>query len=173
MIEVDGTRLTAFPEADAVAALPPAALAEVIRSERKAAYVRSAARAVATVDEAWLRGGPYEDVEAWLRAIDGVGAWSASFVLLRGLGRTERVPTGESRFTAAVAAHHAPASRAPRQTWRATLRRIAGGKATGRTTSASPQVEARPIALRTSHAAPLTSVGRWSEAPWSKGRVDP
>ena len=39
----------------------------------------------------WLRGGPYDDVERWLRGIRGIGAWSASFVLVRGLGRMERI----------------------------------------------------------------------------------
>ena len=40
--------------------------------------------AFSVADEPWLRSAPYDQAAAWLRAIDGIGPWSAAFVLLRG-----------------------------------------------------------------------------------------
>jgi DNA-3-methyladenine glycosylase II len=52
-------------------------------------------RAFDGVDEAWLRTAPYNEVQNWLLSIKGIGAWSASFILLRSLGRMERLPVDE------------------------------------------------------------------------------
>jgi DNA-3-methyladenine glycosylase II len=41
-----------------------------------------------TANPAFLRSGPVNAVEDWLRGIKGIGPWSARFVLLRALGRT-------------------------------------------------------------------------------------
>lgn len=101
-ITVDGRRYDAFPEAARLAAVAPDELAEVVGHARRAAYLHAAARAFATVDEGWLRTGPIAEVEAWLRAIKGIGAWSATFVLIRGLGRAEILPLGEERLAAIV-----------------------------------------------------------------------
>ncbi len=38
----------------------------------------------------------------WLLAIDGVGPWSANFVLIRGLGRMDTVATPEKELLAAA-----------------------------------------------------------------------
>ena len=64
---------------------------EVIKNSRRAKYLISAAEAFSDVDEEFLRTGKYEDVEAWLDSINGIGSWSASFVMLRSLGRMERL----------------------------------------------------------------------------------
>ncbi len=82
---------TAFPTGQ----LDADQLNEVIRNTRKTECILSAARAFDTVDESWLRSAPYEQVESWLLEIKGIGAWSATFVMLRGLGRMERVPLDE------------------------------------------------------------------------------
>ncbi|MFN8525314.1 MAG: DNA-3-methyladenine glycosylase 2 family protein [Chloroflexota bacterium] len=76
---------------------------EIVNHVQKIRYLEAATQAFLTVDEGFLRHGPIEEVESWLRAIPGVGAWSATFVLVRGLGRVERIPVGESRLAAAVA----------------------------------------------------------------------
>ena len=47
------------------------------------------------VDEAFLREGSYDEVSRWLRAIPGVGPWSAAFIMIRSLGRMERLPYGD------------------------------------------------------------------------------
>jgi DNA-3-methyladenine glycosylase II len=101
-LEVAGTRYEAFPEAARVAAADPAELLAIVHNLRRDEYLAAVARAFCTVDEAWLRASPYDEVEAWLRAIDGIGPWSASFILLRGLGRTERLPVGEKRLAEAA-----------------------------------------------------------------------
>ena len=102
-VTVAGHRYEAFPEAPRLAAVAPDELAAIVGHARRSAYLHAAASAFATVDEGWLRAGPLAEVEGWLRAIKGIGAWSASFILIRGLGRTEILPTGEERLAAIVA----------------------------------------------------------------------
>jgi DNA-3-methyladenine glycosylase II len=94
-IEVDGERHWAFPEARDLAAADPDELASLIKHERRTNYVRAVAAAFAAQDEQFLREAPYDEVEAWLRDIDGIGEWSSAFVLFRGLGRMERMPLSE------------------------------------------------------------------------------
>lgn len=101
-LRVDDEVFRAFPEPGRVAAAGQALLTTLVGNERKAAYLLAASAAFADVDETWLRSAPYAEVEAWLRAIAGVGAWSATFVLLRGLGRMERLPS-EKRLIDSVA----------------------------------------------------------------------
>lgn len=102
-LAVDGVEHRAFPEPARLAAVAPDELATVIGNGRKAGYLHAAATAFDTVDEAFLRTAGYDEVEAWLRRIPGIGAWSAAFVLLRGLGRTERVVVAnEARLLEAV-----------------------------------------------------------------------
>jgi DNA-3-methyladenine glycosylase II len=74
----------------------------VIRNQRKAEYLSAVARAFMPMDEEFLRKASYKDVEAWLREIPGIGSWSAEFILLRGLGRMERVPFTEKRLLEAA-----------------------------------------------------------------------
>ncbi|MBC7814021.1 MAG: DNA-3-methyladenine glycosylase 2 family protein [Burkholderiales bacterium] len=99
-IEVDGVTHFAVPE--------PADFNDADRDElrsivsaagyaRKTDFLISAIDAFHGIDEAWLREGDYDEVEAWLRGISGIGEWSASFIMLRGLGHTERLPVGERR----------------------------------------------------------------------------
>ncbi len=99
---VDGTLHLAYPEPARLAAVDPADLAATLGDGRKARYLSGIARAFAGTDEGWLRSAPYDEVEAWLRRLDGIGPWSSAFVLLRGLGRMERVPA-EKRLLEAVA----------------------------------------------------------------------
>ncbi len=41
-------------------------------------------------------------MEAWPRSIKGIGEWSADFIMVRGLGRMERVPLTEKRLVEAA-----------------------------------------------------------------------
>ena len=96
-LTVAGVSYTAFPDAPRL--LERASdLDAIVANQRKADYLRAAAQAFAQVDENWLRHAPYDEVEAWLLAIKGIGAWSASFILIRGLGRMDRVPITEGRL---------------------------------------------------------------------------
>jgi DNA-3-methyladenine glycosylase II len=81
----------AFPEAAELAAEGEAVIAGAIRHAVKARRIYSAAVALAGVEEAFLRSGPVDEVSGRLTAIEGIGAWSAAFVLFRGLGRAERL----------------------------------------------------------------------------------
>jgi DNA-3-methyladenine glycosylase II len=90
-IRVDGTAHRAFPEpADLLAT--GSRLDSIIRNQRKARYVLAVAEAFDRVDETFLLHGDFQEVQAWLRSIDGIGEWSAAFVLFRGLGRVDRMP---------------------------------------------------------------------------------
>jgi DNA-3-methyladenine glycosylase II len=102
-LEVERERYSAFPEPARLAAADPAELLELVGNQRRAEYLQAVAAAFAGTDEAWLRAAPYLEVEAWLRAIKGLGAWSVTFVLLRGLGRMEQLPVGEARLSQAAA----------------------------------------------------------------------
>jgi DNA-3-methyladenine glycosylase II len=91
-IDLEEGTFRAFPEPAAVADLGDQGLAGLIGHERKARAVAGVARAFATVGDDFLRGAPLSDVEAWLRAIRGVGPLAASYVLFRGLGRFDTRP---------------------------------------------------------------------------------
>ena len=106
VLELDGARYDAFPEAGRIAA-GAAELPALLGHAQKARYLAAVAEAFVRADERWLRGAPYAEVEAWLRGIDGIGPWSATFVLLRGLGRMEQIPFGESALGRAAARRYA------------------------------------------------------------------
>lgn len=90
-LEIDGTTYRAFPEPTKLIEAKEDNLMKVIKNSRRTKYLISAAEAFGDVDEEFLRTGKYEDVEAWLDSINGIGSWSASFVMLRSLGRMERL----------------------------------------------------------------------------------
>lgn len=69
---------------------------EMINNERKANYLHSVAEAFIDVDEQFLREGPYSDVKQWLLKINGIGEWSAQFVMIRGLGRMDEAPSDQA-----------------------------------------------------------------------------
>lgn len=101
-LSLDDTDYAAFPDAARLAAAGPEALTEFVGTARRADYLYSAAEAFAAVDERWLRSAPWEEVERWLSGIKGIGAWSAVFILIRGLGRMAALPHSEKRHNAIV-----------------------------------------------------------------------
>jgi DNA-3-methyladenine glycosylase II len=107
---VDGVEHRAFPTAERLATIDPDELLEILPTLRKAAYLHAAARAFDDVDEQWLRTAPYADVYAWLRAIPGIGEWSATFILIRGLGRMEQVSSEAALLRAAERVYGARAA---------------------------------------------------------------
>lgn len=88
-VEVAGAKLWAFPEPAGLRDVPADELGARLGNRRKGEYLAAVAGAFGSVDELWLRSAPYQEVKAWLLGIHGVGEWSATFVLLRGLGRRE------------------------------------------------------------------------------------
>ena len=94
-VEFEGREFWPFPGAKTVVEASVEDLTRLLRNSRRAEYVRAAAVAFSEVDEAFLREGSYDEVSRWLRAIPGVGAWSAAFIMIRSLGRMERIPYGD------------------------------------------------------------------------------
>jgi DNA-3-methyladenine glycosylase II len=101
-ITVAGTAYAAFPDASTLATADPDELTTIVGTTRRTNYLLSAAEAFAAVEEDWLRTAPWAEVERWLLGIKGIGAWSASFVLIRGLGRMAVLPSGEGQHSAIV-----------------------------------------------------------------------
>lgn len=99
-IEVEGATHWAFPEPTRLAIADPAGLSAIAQNEKKGEYMQAIARAFDGVNEEFLLSAPYAEVEAWLRGIKGVGEWTATFILLRGLGRTEKVPMEKNTLAA-------------------------------------------------------------------------
>ncbi len=94
-VEFDGREYWPFPGAKAVLQASVEDLTRLLRNSRRADYIHGAAVAFSQVDEAFLREGSYDEVSRWLRDIPGVGAWSAAFIMIRSLGRMERIPYGD------------------------------------------------------------------------------
>ena len=103
-VEFEGRQYWPFPGAKTVVQASVADLTALLRNTRRAEYVHGAALAFSDVDEAFLREGAYDEVSRWLRDIPGVGAWSAAFIMIRGLGRMERIPYGD-RSLMQIAGH--------------------------------------------------------------------
>ena len=82
----------AFPEASTLAAAREDEVAAIVRHTRKAAALVAIANAFASVDaDAYLATAPFDEAEAWLRALPLLGPWSTAFILFRGLGRMPRL----------------------------------------------------------------------------------
>jgi DNA-3-methyladenine glycosylase II len=104
-VEALGERVTvgafacfAFPPALRWLDAPDSALRRAGVSRNKIAHLRSAAAAICggALNEGELESLPTDEVERRLRAIRGIGPWSASVVLLRGLGRLDAFPLRDS-----------------------------------------------------------------------------
>lgn len=102
----EGESYTAFPEAQAMLDNPQARILEATNNTLKTERLLHVTRAFATlnnpVDETFLRSAPYGEVAKWLGDIKGLGAWSVDFIMLRGLGRTERVTWTDTGMLGAI-----------------------------------------------------------------------
>ncbi len=94
-VELNGREFWPYPGAKAVVQASVEDLTSLLRNHRRAEYIHGAAVAFSEVDEAFLREGSYGEVSDWLRAIPGIGPWSAAFIMIRSLGRMERIPFGD------------------------------------------------------------------------------
>jgi DNA-3-methyladenine glycosylase II len=101
-LEVNESVYWAFPEPFQIAVVDESELLKVIRNDRRTEYLIAIARAFSEVDEEFLKSAPDEEVEMWLRNIKGIGEWSATFIMVRGLGRMENVPLTETRLIEAA-----------------------------------------------------------------------
>lgn len=101
-IKVKGVEYHSFPEPLNLVA-SSSRLLELVPNKRKAEYLSSVTEAFNTVDQQWLRTGPYDEVHDWLTDIKGIGDWSANFVMIRGLGRMEELSNVEPQLASDVA----------------------------------------------------------------------
>jgi DNA-3-methyladenine glycosylase II len=97
-IEHEGERYFAMPTAAEVAAAPLPALLECGLSRTKADALQRLATLVeaGTLDERGLAKLDTPDALEALRGLPGIGPWSAALVLLRGFGRVDVFPPGDS-----------------------------------------------------------------------------
>ncbi|MFG1681552.1 DNA-3-methyladenine glycosylase family protein [Nonomuraea sp. NPDC049269] len=88
----DGEEYAAFPDLDQLLAVPADLLTAFAGNSTKGDRLYASLRAWAEVDEHFLRTAPYDEVKDFLRGLPGIGPWSASFILIRGLGRMDEAP---------------------------------------------------------------------------------
>ncbi len=89
-IVVDGVEHRAFPEPEAL--LDARRARAIVQDPAKADAIVTLARTFRDSDvQRDLLARPYDEAEAFLRALPRIGPWSAAFILFRGLGRMERL----------------------------------------------------------------------------------
>ncbi|UFJ42004.1 hypothetical protein LOK74_05765 [Brevibacillus humidisoli] len=85
----------AFPEPADLLAADREEMLTIVGQQKKQEYLLAMSEAFQHVGDDFLQRGDYQQVRRFLLGIKGIGEWSASFILIRGLGRMEELPTGE------------------------------------------------------------------------------
>lgn len=107
-VTLDGTEWVGFPPLGVLAGLAPADLAPFTGRPQQTEYLAAALRGVHDLGEDFLRAAPYDEAEAALRSIRGVGPFTANAILMRGLGRPDRAMLDVPAFRAVVEAVYGP-----------------------------------------------------------------
>ena len=100
-LEMNGQRYVAFPEPYRLAYVSEPDLGAIVKNQRKTQFLIGVAKAFAEKDERFLRTAKYDEVEKWLSQIQGIGDWSSKLILLRGLGRMEKIAVEKRLLRAA------------------------------------------------------------------------
>jgi DNA-3-methyladenine glycosylase II len=97
-IESEGTLSYVFPSAEQVLGADDELLRATGLSTGKLATLRRVGEALASgaMSEAMLEEQPSADAAALLRQIKGIGPWTATVILLRGLGRLDVFPMNDT-----------------------------------------------------------------------------
>jgi DNA-3-methyladenine glycosylase II len=111
-IVVDGLAHQAFPDLEQLLAFDGVQWLELVGNSRKADYLHRALPLWARLDEEFLRHGNYDEVREALLTLPGIGPWSATFTLIRGLGRMERLDPDREGLRAAARVYGRPISEA-------------------------------------------------------------
>jgi DNA-3-methyladenine glycosylase II len=104
--------LWAFPDEQQLQDFSEERLREITSNSRKASYLYRAVRQWSDTDEEFLRTGDFDAVRECLLSFPGIGPWSASFVLIRGLGRTEHMAPDKEGLRAASRVYGHPVDEA-------------------------------------------------------------
>lgn len=93
-----GRPLYRFPAPERLAAVDPAELAAMQFSRNKASFIIGLAQQIVSgaLDLDRLASMPTADAIAYLTQFRGIGAWSAEFTLMRGLGRADAIPANDA-----------------------------------------------------------------------------
>ncbi len=100
-LEINGHVYRAFPEPNQLAQASKEDLRSLLKHERREDFLSHITQAFGEVDERFLRTGEYDKVEEWLKNVRGIGDFSARLIMLRGLGRMDKL-TVEKRLLAAA-----------------------------------------------------------------------
>jgi DNA-3-methyladenine glycosylase II len=97
-VDSEGVAVCSFPTAEAFLGEEDDVLRAAGLSLRKRSTLRRVAEALAAgaLEEAMLEGRASPDATALLRGIKGIGPWTATVILLRGLGRLDVFPMNDS-----------------------------------------------------------------------------
>lgn len=103
-VEAFGVRCIPFPPPERWLAASEGRLRAAGLSANKVAHLRSAAASFAegVIDEVTLEKLPTLEAAERLRAIRGIGPWSAAVILLRGMGRLDTFPMRDSGVARSV-----------------------------------------------------------------------
>jgi DNA-3-methyladenine glycosylase II len=103
-VEHDGVPLVVFPSVEQFLGADSAVIRAAGVSEGKLATLRRAGEAIASgvLAETSLMELSSVDAARALRGIKGIGAWTAAVILLRGFGRLDVFPAGDSGVAANV-----------------------------------------------------------------------
>ena len=85
-------RLLGLPRPGGSCPIEGGRLAHALHRHLRGEYILSAAKAFASVAPDFRWSAPDALLEEWLRALRGIGPWSAPFILLRALGRYQGLP---------------------------------------------------------------------------------
>lgn len=103
-LEIEGVRMRPFPSGEQFLRAGEERLRRCGLSRNKVGHLLACARAVASgqVSAAQIERLPTEEAIALLTALQGIGRWSASVVMLRGFGRLDTFPRGDSGVARAL-----------------------------------------------------------------------
>ena len=100
-LEVDHRPYRSFPEASRLVQASAEELMPLVRNKRRVDFLIGVAKAFSEIDEHFLRTAKYNEVEDWLGNIKGIGQWSSKLIMLRGLGRMEKLAVEKRLLKAA------------------------------------------------------------------------
>lgn len=97
-LEHRGVPLQVFPDSDTIMQASDKALLSLGLSRQKVTYLRNAGAAVKSgaISSTRIESLPTAEARIALQAVSGIGHWSAANILLRGFGRLDVFPMGDT-----------------------------------------------------------------------------